>query len=239
VALAVGPILCDVMRAGSAERWALAGGAASAAMVAAAMALAAPPYSDSSPQWVTIEHYQDEHQARWVLFGQRLPAAMRSAAAFADGQALFPWDSQGRFTTAPAPRVAEAPPEVSVVQSSAEGGGRRLRLHVVSRRGAPSVSVLFPPQVGIRDITVAGFPMAALWARTSRRPRGWQGFSCRTMPEGGIDAEVVLADPGPVVAYVADAMDGLPDERLRRLRPKMAVPTGPGDGSLMARRVEL
>jgi hypothetical protein len=58
------------------------------------------------------------------------------------------------------------------------------------------------------------------------------------MPEGGIDAEVVLADPGPVIAYVADAMEGLPDERLRRLRPKMAVPTGPGDTSLMVRRVE-
>jgi hypothetical protein len=239
VALAVGPTLCEVMRSGPVERWALAGGAASAAVVAAGLALAAPPYSDSSPQWVTIEHYQDEQQARWVLFGQRLPAAMRSAAAFTDGQAVFPWDSQGRFTTAPAPRAAEAPPEVSVVHSSAEGGGRRLRLHVVSHRGARSGSVLFPPQVRIRDITVAGYPLAPLWARTPRRPRGWQGFAWRTMPEGGIDAEVVLADAGPVIAYVADSMAGLPDERLRRLRPKMAVPTGPGDNTIMVRRVEL
>ncbi|HEV8254638.1 MAG TPA: M28 family peptidase, partial [Vicinamibacteria bacterium] len=240
VALAVGPILCDMMRAGPAERWGLAGGAASAAVVAAAMAAAAPPYSDSSPEWVTIEHYQDEHQARWVLFARKVPEAMRSAAVFTDGQAVFPWDPQGRFRTAPAPRVAEAPPEVSVVHSSAEGGGRRLRLHVVSHRGARSGSVLFPPQVRVRDITVAGFSMAALWARTPRRPRPgeWQGFAWRTMPEGGIDAEVVLADPGPVIAYVADAMEGLPDERLRRLRPKMAVPTGPGDTSLMVRRVE-
>jgi hypothetical protein len=59
------------------------------------------------------------------------------------------------------------------------------------------------------------------------------------MPEGGIDAEVVLADAGPVIAYVADSVAGLPDERLRRLRPKMAVPTGPGDNTIMVRRVEL
>jgi hypothetical protein len=239
VALAVGPTLREVMRSRSAERWALAGGAASASVVAATVALALPPYSESSPQWVTIEHYQDEHQARWVVFARRLPDAIRSAAAFTDEQPLFPWDPRGRFTIAPAPEVAAMLPEVSVVQSSPEGGGRRLRLHLVSRRGAASASVSFPPQVRVREITVAGYPLAPLWARTGLRPREWQGFACRTMPEGGIDAEVVLDDAHPVIAYVADSMNGLPDERLRRLRPKMAVPTGPGDNTIMVRRVEL
>jgi hypothetical protein len=239
VALAVGPTLCELTRAGSAHRWALAGSAASAAVLAAVVALAVPPYSESSPQAVTIEHYQDEHQARWVLFGRNLPDAMRSAAAFTDGQTLFPWAPAAKVTVAPAPEVTAPPPELSVVRSSAEGRGRRLRLRLVSHRGAPIGAVYFPPEVRISEVTVAGYSMGALWARTPRRAVGWQGFGTRTLPEGGIELEVVFADARPVVAYVSDMMNGLPDERLRRLRPKTAAPNGPGDASLMVRRVVL
>jgi hypothetical protein len=240
VALAAGPLLNEIVRADAGERWAVAGGAASAAVLAAGVALAAPTYSASSPQRVTILLHQDERQARWLVFPEGdLPDSIRAAATFGDAEPPFPWAPDPRAFAAPASSIAAGPPDLSVVGSAAEGRGRRLRLHLSSRRGAHVAAVFFPPEARVQGVTMGGRPIGPLRERAVRRAGGWQAYWCRTLPAGGIDVEVVLAETKPIVAYVGDQTSGLPDDRLQRARPKNAVPSGSGDLTVMTRKVAL
>ncbi|HEY3119429.1 MAG TPA: M20/M25/M40 family metallo-hydrolase [Vicinamibacteria bacterium] len=240
VALATGPLLAEVVRADFGERWALAGGAASAMVLAAAVALAAPTFSESSPQRVSIVLHQDERQARWLVFAEGdLPDALRSAAAFGDRESPFPWAPDLRAFAAPAVPMTAAPPDLSVVGNIVDPKGRRVRLHLASRRGARMATVYFPPEARVQEVTIAGHRVGPLRERAVRRAGGWQGYWCRTLPPGGVDLEVVLGDVRPVIAYVADQTNGLPDDRLQRARPRTAVPSGSGDTTVMTRKVSL
>ncbi|HEV8254639.1 MAG TPA: M20/M25/M40 family metallo-hydrolase [Vicinamibacteria bacterium] len=240
VALATGPLLSEIVRADSGERWAVAGGAASAAVLAAGVALAAPTYSQSSPQRVVILLHQDERQARWLVTPEGdLPDSMRAAATFGDPEPPFPWMPDVRAFAAPAPPIAAGPPDLSVVGSAAEGKGRRLRLHLASRRGAHVAAVFFPPEARVQEVTMGGRPIGPLRERAVRRAGGWKAYWCRTLPAAGIDLEVVLDEMKPIVAYVGDQTSGLPDDRLQQARPKTAVSSGSGDLTVMTRKVAL
>jgi hypothetical protein len=240
VALAAAPLLAEIMRADSGERWAVAGGAASAAVLAAGVALAAPTYSQSSPQRVTILLHQDERQARWLVIAEGdLPDSMRAAASFGDPEPAFPWAPDLRAFPAPATPILAAPPDLSIVSTTAEEKGRRLRLHLASRRGAGVAAVFFPPEAQVQEVKIGGRTVGPLRERAVRRAGGWKAYWCRTLPPRGIEVEVLLAETKPIVAIVGDQTSGLADDRLQRVRPKTAVPSGSGDVTVLTRRVAL
>lgn len=225
------------------RRWAFPAVTGAAALASALLTLAAPPYTEDAPERVGIVLYQDDSGgARWLAFPRSgtLPAPLRASAAFgAEPLVPFPWNPQERAFAAPGPRVEGPPPELNVLERSESGSDRRMRGRLRSPRGAPVIAIYFPPSARVGAMTIGGRSIASLRERALRRSGGWQAYTCLTLPPEGVEIDLILSGAEPVEAFVVDQSPGLPDDALPRARPATATASGPGDVTVLSRRVTL
>lgn len=94
----------------------------------------------------------DRADLAWARERAGIPDTVRTVAALAAGMP---------FAVAPAPRVAAAPPRLSVVTDSASAlAGAPLRVRVASAFGAEALSFTFP-EGGARPVAINGRPLGA------------------------------------------------------------------------------
>lgn len=218
------------------------------ALVAAGVAFATAPYSEETPQAVAIQHYQEAGaaEARWLVRTNRpFPAALRQVARFGEqSETAYPWGPAFyRAFHAPAPRVEQPAPQVSVLEDSTAGGKRRLRLLLTSNRGARAAGILLPPEAKLESARVEGqeVPLQGSHRAGPRREGTWSELAMAAMRPEGVEMEVVLGAVQPLEWYVYDQSPGLPPagEPLVKARPSNAVAFQDGETTLIARKMRI
>ena len=218
------------------------------ALVCTGLAFASSPYTEESPQPLSFQHFQDADsgQARWLAFGPgALPASVREAGKFSmERETAYPWIPMYRVPAAPAPRLNVPGPQLSILEDSAVGGKRRLRLLLTSNRQAASGSVVIPPDARLESIRMDGKEIPLNRGGKmggARRPDGWTNLSAETLGPDGAELEIVLGEARPLEWYVYDVSPGLPPggEALQSARPASAVAFQQGDSTAVARKVRI
>lgn len=242
LSLVFGALAPLVPRSGS--RWLLltAGGAA---VLCAVLAMVSPPYSPESPRTLTIQFHQDgdSGQARWaVRSAPPFPPALRQAAQFDPKPSpAFPWSPPlARAFVAPAPPLNVTAPTLTVLEDSAVGGKRRLRLLFASMRGAPLGTLVVPKAAQLESLKVDGH-IVELDQPAGAGGLDWRLLNNYTLPAHGSEIEVVLGASQPLDWYVFDRSYGLPPagQALAAARPKDAVPFQDGDMTIVSRKVRI
>ncbi|HEX7186413.1 MAG TPA: M20/M25/M40 family metallo-hydrolase [Thermoanaerobaculia bacterium] len=224
------------------------GVAAAAAVLAVALlgvAAASRPFSEDSPQPVTLQLYQDADsgQARWILRSPPpVSKAILGAASFAQQpERPFPWSPEwARAMIAPAPALPVSGPELTVLEDTPANGKRRLRLRLTSPRGAPNGILYIPEAARLESLRIDGHPVAGEGGKLEPAP-GWYRVSYLTLPPQGVELEMVLAEAAPQDWYVTDSSYGLPPsgEALAKARGPEAAPMQDGDTVLVSRKVRI
>jgi hypothetical protein len=206
----------------------------------AGLAIVSPVHSESSPQPAVVQYLQnaDAGTSRWIVLSSRpFPQAFRRAAQFGQQpESPYPWFSQQRLFTAPAPASTEPAPELAVVEQTAlPGGKRRLHLRLTSPRGALQGFVYIPKAVQVESMAFEGRPASLI-------PLDDYVFlRVATLLPQGVSLEVVLGPGAPQDWYVVDQSPGLPPggEALRAARPATAAAFQDGDVTLVSRKVKI
>ncbi len=223
------------------------------ALVCAGVAFATAPYSEDTPQAVSIQHYQEagSTEARWLVRTNRpFPAALRKAAKFGEAsETAYPWGPPNyRAFKTPAPPLALNAPQVSVLEDSTAGGKRRLRLLLTSNRQAPNAGILIPNEAKLESARVEGQEVPLRGSHKTGPPKGpkgipgsWTELGMATMRPEGVEMEVVLGTAQPLDWYVYDMSPGLPPggEALVKARLPLAVTFQDGDTTLVARKMRI
>lgn len=206
------------------------------------LAVASPPYSETSPQPMVFQYHQGagEAQGQWLVRGAApFPQAVRQAAQFGtQPEKPFPWSfAQARAWKAPAPALGAPAPELAVVEQGATPDGkRRLRLRLASPRGAHMANLVIPNAAKLQSLAIDGHPVDV-------ENKGPEYFILRlqTLSPQGAVLDVVLGENAPQEWYVVDQSTGLPPtgEALRRARPATVAPFQDGDVTLMSRKVRI
>lgn len=207
------------------------------------MAVSRAPFSESSPQGISLQYHldADSGQARWLLRGfPPLPRAVLEAARFdREPKPAYPWSpAWSRVVTAAAPALATPGPEVTVLEDAVQNGKRRLRVRVASPRQAPVLNFIIPRVAGVESIRVGDVEVP-----TQAGPPGgdWYNFSHLTLPAGGAEMTFVLASTAKHDWYLVDQSYGLPPAGapLQKARPAASVPFQDGDITLVSRKLNL
>jgi hypothetical protein len=207
-----------------------------------AVAATSPLYTESSPQSADVQlvHDADAGNSRWVILSAPpFPQAFRQAAQFGpQPENPYPWFPRQRAFVAPAPALAAAPPELTVVEQTATPDGkRRLRLRLTSPRGATEGTIYIPKEAQLESATFQGRPVEV----KSGQPGAYTFLATSTLLPQGVEFEIVLGNRAPQDCYVVDQSPGLPPggEALQKARPATAVAFQDGDVTLVSRKVRL
>lgn len=215
-----------------------------AALAMCLLAAVMPAFSAKAPERLNIEYWLDgdSGRAEWLALPDsgRLPSSLRHAAKFEEDRGPFPWSRRTAFAVN-APRLDLAPPTFTIQQSYVLNGRHAYQTLLLSERGAPEETVLFPPNSGIDSVRMEGVPIQPESERELGFLNGWTAYGCKTMPPNGVTLSFTLPRGNPVVVFVLDKTYKLPDEGklLLQARPLTATPSQDGDVTLVSRRVEL
>jgi len=213
---------------------------------AAAMAGLLPPYSPDSPQRVNLEYLvdADRGQAEWLVRPDSgtLPPSLAGAASFVrDTTRQRPW-SRGAVWRAGADDRALPGPEFRLLSSSSLEAGRSYLAELRSPRGAPSISLCWPPGHLPITITLAGIPVPATEAMSLTAGRaGWYCLSEHTLDSDGIRLAFTVSNARPFEALLFDLSSGLPASGLPLLtaRAPDGTQSREGDVTRVLRRVPI
>jgi Peptidase family M28 len=238
------PLGVDLQNATLLPRLSIPGLPIAAALGASLLAAVMPAFSAKAPERLNIEYWLDgdSGRAEWLALPDsgRLPPSLRRAAKFEEDRGPFPWSRRTAFAVN-APRLDLAPPTFTIQQSSVSSGRRAYQTLLLSERGAPEETVLFPPNSGIDSVRMEGVAIPPESERELRVLNGWTAYGCKTMPPNGVTLSFTLPEGKPVVVFVMDKTYKVPDQAkfLLEARPLTATPSQDGDVTLVSRRVEL
>ncbi len=214
-------------------------------ILAAIVALVVPAYTPKSPQRMNIEFVEDAESgtSRWLDYpdSHRLPATLRQAAVFSVQPVKpFPWSYEGTFA-ADAPHLDLPAPVLDILESSAAGAKRTFRGVLRSPRGAPVITIRFPPSFRVGSVFMDEHALPEILPRVLRWLGGWHAYECLTSPPEGIEVRFTLSSRSPVDLYVLDLSYGLPLEGLflQKARPDVTVPSQDGDVTIVSRCVRI
>jgi hypothetical protein len=245
VALISTPIapLAGTVSAG--RRWFVPGALLAAVIIGAGAALFLSSFSATSPESLDLEYFQnaDSGKTYWMAnpASERLPRRLINAGDFSNQRLpVYPWSAKGAFA-ADAPILNLASPALTVRSVSSSGGKWRYDVLLRSPRGAPVISLAFPPDAGVESVLMQGQAVPELSARMLRYTHQWRPYTCRSLPLEGIEMQFTLASAKPVQLFLLDESFGLPPQGafLQRARPATAVPIQDGDATLVARHVTI
>jgi hypothetical protein len=248
-ALALASILPLLALDDARERRTFAEDSAGVALVAAVVAFFMAPYSAAAPQRLTVGYWldADTHSAKWIADPDSgsLPARLAAAAAFgAKPAAVFPWTPALRYA-ADAPDVKLAGPVITVLDAEAVDGKIRYHVKLTSPRGAPEISIVFPPQAGQTAVEMAGHaveePSGRVLQYLQSSMGAWRFYDIPTVDTTGVEMRFTVASSLPMDIYVADRSFSLPPEGLAisGARPADTVSSQNGDVTLVTHRVRL
>jgi hypothetical protein len=245
VALISTPIapLAGTVSAG--RRWFVPGALLAAVIIGAGAALFLSSFSATSPESLDLEYFQnaDSGKTYWMAnpASERLPRRLINAGDFSNQRLpVYPWSAKGAFA-ADAPILNLASPALTVRSVSSSGGKWRYDVLLRSPRGAPVISLAFPPDAGVESVLMQGQAVPELSARMLRYTHQWRPYTCRSLPLEGIEMQFTLASAKPVQLFLLDESFGLPSQGafLQRARPRTAVPIQDGDVAVVTRRFTL
>ncbi|HVA16478.1 MAG TPA: M28 family peptidase [Candidatus Dormibacteraeota bacterium] len=226
------------------KRW-FVPGALLTVIIGAGVALFSPLFSANSPESLDLEYFQsaDNSKTYWMAnpASGRLPRSLINAGDFSNKRLpVYPWSSKGAFA-ADAPALNLAAPVLTIRTASSSGGKWRYDVLLRSPRGAPVISLAFPPDAGVESVSMGGQAIPELAPRLLRYTRGWRPYTCRSLPPEGIGMQFTLASAKPVQLFLLDESFGLPPQGafLQQARPRTAVPIQDGDATLVTRHVTL
>lgn len=146
------------------RRWRAAAVLGTAALALIVWGSATSSFSSARPRpsRIAYELDADAGTARWVSPDARLEHWTRQF--FAPEQAVGAFEAtlgtDGPAFVASAPLLEAAPPQVVVEEEAAEGDERRLRLRLLSPRGAPRLEVLVEAEGEIISARLDGRPIS-------------------------------------------------------------------------------
>jgi hypothetical protein len=213
-------------------------GSGGIALVAWAVAAAAPAYSADRQQRFTIEHVTEFPSRRsfWSVLndGAPLPNAYGGISGWHSGKLAF---SERSRWLAPAPAApAIAPPALEPVESVVDGKERRMRLRLKAN-GAERIFIIAPAEAHIRTAGMAGFVRSIAGADSAGKfTMACSGRSC-----DGAELSIDLLSSGPTVFTVVGARNGLPPAAAALVagRPKFARPQYTPDETVAIAHVKL
>jgi len=210
-----------------------------AAVVCLVMQILLPPFTPNSPRAIDVQYAQDGPSSQWLVDG--VTPEMRKVSHFLLApRDMFPWTSNRvRAFTAPAPRLAIQPPELTVVHDDRHLG-RDLTLQIRSARNAPRLTLMFnaPDLAYVRVNGVRPPPQRSKFP--SGFANGWHWVSVRGTQQA--EVEIVLKRDQPIDAILSDTSFELPQEAVPLTRARdtsIAVPSNTGDAVIVRRRVKL
>jgi hypothetical protein len=238
----------SVARAGR-MRWVVPVMGFAAAGALSVTSLQAPAFSADLPERMNITFFQlaGNARARWIVSPQSgvLPDAMRGAAAFGDDMVPgFPWSSASTSFVADVRPTSMREPVVDVIERREDNGRTMLRLRAMSPRRAHVLTLLLPAarMVSVRfDGTVIPPRPGETALRLSQRDTGgsFRAYSCFTVPDDGLEIDLVVDGTGPIEGYVIGQSPGLPQggQALAAARPASATASRQGDITVLASRI--
>jgi len=227
------------------KRWFVPGALLAAVIIGAGVALFLPFFSVNLPESLDLEYFQnaDSGKTYWMASpaSGRLPRTLINAGDFSNKRLpVYPWRAKGAFA-ADAPALNLASPALTVRSVSSSGGKWHYDVVLRSPRGAPVISLAFPPDAGVESVSMQGQAIPELAPGMLRYTHGWRPYTCRSLPAEGIETEFTLASAKPVQLFLYDESFGLPPQGafLQGARPRTAVPIQDGDATLVARHLTL
>jgi hypothetical protein len=220
------------------HRWLLIG-AGSIVVVAAVIATLLPPYSPSDPQTVDLYHFEDvdRGQAYWMASSGHgpLPEGLQDQLS-PEPVPVFPWSNQPLHVAA-AQSTASDVPSLEVLSVEDAGGQRLIEARLRSPRGGDWISLHVPAGV-LLSVGVADYELPV------DRDEAWHGYytlECHGRACDGLPVRLGLGTTDPVELLIIDRTGGLPvgGDAWIEARGPTAVPVGPGDLTIILKRVEL
>jgi hypothetical protein len=218
------------------------------AVLAALVASITPPFSTSVKQRANVVFRQDDGREQARVFVDTswgpsrwgdAPLAMKNALT--DGgrasrvETPFPWS--GPAIAVDAPRIAAQPPDLVVLSTSIESDRRRVRVHVKSRRGAPTIGIRLP--VG-RKVDVSVCPRAKTGSDCAQAVERYGVVGLKGVPSEGMDVELVaMGGPDPIPIELFDRTHDVPAGSIAAhvvaSRPAEATAFQDGDVTVLAK----
>ncbi len=220
------------------RRWLLT--STTAVMVlASAIAVVVPPYSESDPQRVNLYYFEDRASGgvHWVVSSEQAPVPEPLRSKFDPKPVtVFPWLSQ-QYLVADAPVTTASAPDLQVLSNELVAGERVVEAKLRSPRGADGIS-LHLPESELSSIEVADYTFAVDPEGFSN---GYYTLECYGLSCDGLEVRLHLRGADPVEVLVSDHSSGLPPEgeTLIQARPATAVPSYEGDLTIIMNRVDL
>ena len=209
-------------------------------LVAAALTLTRPPYSDERPRRLNLVHHHDADTgiARWLVDAD-LPLPDSLAPTFASEPVpAFPWTPDDEPSwTAPAEPLTALPPNLSQEPDApALAGlwGRYLKLRLRSPRGARSAALVIPDSADVRSLTISGITVPLYPEHRRKWYRDVRHHPIYDLPPEGVVIELMVRSHDPISFTVLDSVEGLADTHLSRSRPSWAVPSHGGDRTVIS-----
>jgi hypothetical protein len=134
---------------------------------------------------------------------------------------------------------------MAVLSAETIDGRARYRAHLSSPRGAPVITICFPPEAGLVAATLGGYELPAESpdeaGRNRQWHRGWRCLTSVTLGPEGLDIGFDLTAKAPVNITLSDRNFGLPPEgaALIAARPVEAVASQDGDSTRVMRRLTI
>jgi hypothetical protein len=202
------------------------------------IAMRLPAHTQDRPQPLTLRYLlqADRQQADWIADPEvnPLPVSVQRAGDFQHRPPpLYPWDR--RIWSAPAPTLALAPPQLTLLSATPTDNGVHYRVAVRSAREAPRLMLRFTAQARVRMVEIASGAGDTTRSALALLPDGssqWSWYGAQ--PQG---LELSFDAPAQDVAgEVIDVSFALPPAGLplQQSRPTTAVPHYDGDSTLVA-----
>lgn len=211
-------------------------------LLAAALTLTSPAYTDDRPRRLTLvlHHDADIGAARWLVDAD-LPLPPDLATTFSpEPTPAFPWTPDDEPSwTAPAPLLTDPPPILSREPGAPDLHGlwgRYLKLRLRSPRGARTAALIIPDSADVRWLAIDGVSLPLYPEHRRKWYRDVRHHPIVALPPEGVVLELAVRTRDPVTFTVLDAVDGLPAsaEPLLRARPSWAVPSHGGDRTVIS-----
>jgi hypothetical protein len=198
-----------------------------------AAAALTPAYSEDRQQHFTIEYVRDTGTGRtmWAVNNDGAPVPF--AAPWTRTE--LPYSLRRRWTS-PAPAIAVEAPKLDIVERQIIEGGRRLQLRLRAN-GAESVTLIAPPESGLRGAGIGGsFQRFIPGTPTERYIVRCVGRSC----DGAI-LDLVAGNRDPIELFLVGTRSGLPAQAapLVRARRALARPQYAPDSTITVSRIRL
>ena len=218
-------------------------GAGALIAIVGVVGLAAPAFSQSAPQRMSIAHLQrDNGEAGWMVDASwgPLPDALVERGTLGEpGPAPLPGLGTRLAAYGAAKPVKASPAQLNLVAVNHHDNTTKMRLRLVSPRRSHTVMFLIPPRVPLHGISVDGHPLSMRSLSDSPIWPGHRYAIYLTLAPSGADLEFSLERGAALKFEVLEVSPGLPPlaAPLLMARGRSATPSQHGDISIVATQV--